>query len=269
MIKFKRMKELEIKTAVKRIKSAFEATRLILEGTPPKEAAAITDRGDASIIETFHRVCKKLNPDKYQELLIKNAKRRAKKFDYDLNAFLEYGNAATLMKDIVNNKDYFLGAQVSDSRDGALSARAKKTGDCLILDLEFYARAKNALLSEDILFLSDLLLKTESELLSIKFFGRRSLYATMQMLAERGLHLRFEGEVEDPKTIKPGRYKTVKGKTAYVWAWDQRGNGGKWGYKGFIEKIGYGIDFWDSHGRDMAFDNHLVLEDSDDSATHS
>lgn len=58
--------------------------------------------------------------------------------------------------------------------------------------LNMSTRLRNCFKNANILFIPDLLSKTESELLSIKHFGRKSLNETKQLLVEMGLCLRFE-----------------------------------------------------------------------------
>ena len=58
-----------------------------------------------------------------------------------------------------------------------------------INDVRMSARAANCLKSENIVYIGDVVQKTEMELLSIPRLGRRTLKEIKEVLAEMGLHL--------------------------------------------------------------------------------
>jgi hypothetical protein len=63
--------------------------------------------------------------------------------------------------------------------------------------------------------------------------------------------------MENPKTIKPGKYKTVDGENASVWDWGQNMLQ-EWCYRGTIQ--GQGFCTWDKDGKDLDGNSHLVLQ---------
>jgi len=62
--------------------------------------------------------------------------------------------------------------------------------------------------------------------------------------------------MNDPKTIKPGEYKTQNSNIAHVDDWGQ--NLLKdWCYRGTIE--GQGMSAWDKRGKDLSGNDHLFI----------
>ncbi len=66
-----------------------------------------------------------------------------------------------------------------------------------IEDLDFSVRTYNCLKKEGINTIAELVQRTESDLMSIRNFGKKSLLEVKQKLAQNGLSLRQETELED------------------------------------------------------------------------
>jgi DNA-directed RNA polymerase subunit alpha len=69
--------------------------------------------------------------------------------------------------------------------------------DTPIEDVEFSVRTFNCLKKEAINTLGELIQRTESDLLGIRNFGKRSLDEVLERLAQYDLHLRDSGEADD------------------------------------------------------------------------
>lgn len=68
--------------------------------------------------------------------------------------------------------------------------------------LELSVRTGNCLKNENVVYVGDLVQKTEAELLKVPNFGRKSLYEIMSELSRLGLTLGMELEGWPPETIK-------------------------------------------------------------------
>ena len=68
-------------------------------------------------------------------------------------------------------------------------------------DLEFSVRATNCLKADNIVYVGDLVQKTEAEVLRMPNMGRKALNEIKQVLAQMGLHLGMEVHGWPPKNI--------------------------------------------------------------------
>jgi DNA-directed RNA polymerase subunit alpha len=72
-----------------------------------------------------------------------------------------------------------------------------KVLDTAIEDVEFSVRTFNCLKKENINTLGELVVRTESELLNIRNFGKRSLEEVLERLAQYELRLRSSGVISE------------------------------------------------------------------------
>ena len=71
-----------------------------------------------------------------------------------------------------------------------------------VYELELSVRSSNCLRDDNIVFIGDLVQKTESEMLRAPNFGLKSLNEIMEVLAEMGLHLGMEIPNWPPENIE-------------------------------------------------------------------
>src|SRR6476659_7794845 len=69
-------------------------------------------------------------------------------------------------------------------------------------ELELSVRSANCLKNDNIVYIGDLIQKTEAEMLRTPNFGRKSLNAIKAVLAEMGLHVGMEAPACPPKNTK-------------------------------------------------------------------
>jgi len=69
-------------------------------------------------------------------------------------------------------------------------------------ELELSVRSANCLKNDDIVYIGDLVQKTEAEMLRTPLFGRKSLNEIKEVLAQMGLHLGMEVPGWPPKNIE-------------------------------------------------------------------
>ena len=69
-------------------------------------------------------------------------------------------------------------------------------------ELDLSVRAENCLQAANIKFIGDLVLKSESEMLKTKNFGRKSLKEIKELLAEMGLSLGMKLDNWPPRELK-------------------------------------------------------------------
>lgn len=74
-------------------------------------------------------------------------------------------------------------------------------------ELELSVRAANCLENAGIRYIGELVVRSESEMLKTKNFGRKSLNEIKDILAEMGLHLGMKIEGFDPSLIREREYK--------------------------------------------------------------
>jgi len=108
-------------------------------------------------------------------------------------------DAASIM---MEHLDLFIFVEESDSAEEPAGASGKIVSGAMLNDnllknideLELSVRAYNCLKNANIKTISDLVQKTENEMLRTKNFGRRSLNEIKDILSSMGLHLgmRFE-----------------------------------------------------------------------------
>src|SRR5260221_2026733 len=68
-------------------------------------------------------------------------------------------------------------------------------------DLELSVRSANCLKNDNIVYIGDLIQKTEAEMLRTPNFGRKSLNEIKEVLAQMGLHLGMEVTGWPPENI--------------------------------------------------------------------
>ena len=68
-------------------------------------------------------------------------------------------------------------------------------------ELELSVRSANCLKNDNIVYIGDLILKTEAEMLRTPNFGRKSLNEIKEVLAQMGLHLGMEVPGWPPENI--------------------------------------------------------------------
>ena len=69
-------------------------------------------------------------------------------------------------------------------------------------ELELSVRSANCLKNDNIVYIGDLIQKTETEMLRTPNFGRKSLNEIKEVLAQMGLHLGMEIEEWPPDNIE-------------------------------------------------------------------
>ena len=69
-------------------------------------------------------------------------------------------------------------------------------------ELELSVRSANCLKNDNIIYIGDLIQKTESEMLRTPNFGRKSLNEIKEVLTQMGLHLGMEIEDWPPENIE-------------------------------------------------------------------
>ena len=74
-------------------------------------------------------------------------------------------------------------------------------------ELELSVRSANCLKNDNIVYIGDLILKTESEMLRTPNFGRKSLNEIKEVLATMGLHLGMQVDGWPPENIEDLRRK--------------------------------------------------------------
>jgi DNA-directed RNA polymerase subunit alpha len=71
----------------------------------------------------------------------------------------------------------------------------------MVDELEFSVRTANCLKNEGIIYIGDLVQRTEGDMLRIPHFGRKPLNAVKEVLAQIGLHLGMDVPNWPPKNI--------------------------------------------------------------------
>mgnify|MGYP005668991207 FL=1 len=69
-------------------------------------------------------------------------------------------------------------------------------------ELELSVRSANCLKNDNIVYIGDLILKTESEMLRTPNFGRKSLNEIKEVLTSMGLHLGMDVSEWPPENIE-------------------------------------------------------------------
>jgi DNA-directed RNA polymerase subunit alpha len=69
-------------------------------------------------------------------------------------------------------------------------------------ELELSVRSANCLKNDNIVYIGDLIQKTEAEMLRTPNFGRKSLNEIKEVLASMGLHLGMEVQAWPPENIE-------------------------------------------------------------------
>ena len=98
----------------------------------------------------------------------------------------------------------------STSRSRATRSRRRSAGEPLINknllrkvdELELSVRSANCLKNDNIVYIGDLVQKTEAEMLRTPNFGRKSLNEIKEVLANMGLHLGMEIPNWPPENIE-------------------------------------------------------------------
>ena len=88
-------------------------------------------------------------------------------------------------------------AQDSGARDSAFNPALLKKVD----ELELSVRSANCLKNDNIVYIGDLIQKTEAEMLRTPNFGRKSLNEIKEVLAQMGLHLGMDVANWPPENI--------------------------------------------------------------------
>jgi len=92
----------------------------------------------------------------------------------------------------------------SESRDQAKTAELEFNRNLLkkVDELELSVRSANCLKNDNIVYIGDLIQKTEAEMLRTPNFGRKSLNEIKEVLAQMGLHLGMEVPNWPPENIE-------------------------------------------------------------------